>query len=1145
MNPAGQSSTPTIGLPPEQFAAAFPFHFALDRNLKLIQAGSTLRRICPDVQPGADPDQIFHSIRPEGQMTLDWVLENSLRFFLLEHRATKLQLRGEFVLLPGENTLLFLGSPWFTDSSEIAERGLGYEDFAIHDPVVDMLQVYQASKIGLADAKKLATKLTAQRAELRAANERLRQQEAETRKLALIAARTDNAVVLTDAAGLTLWVNEGFTRLTGYTLEEMLGKKPGSVLQGRGTDAETVRRISERLRKGEGFSEEILNYGKDGRSYWLSIEVQPIHDETGRLTNFMAVQTDITARRAAQQRLAIQFEVSRVLAESDNLATAFPRILQAICEQLGWQVGQLWRGVGERIRIVDFWHPAALNVAEFVSTSRKLEFARGVGLPGRVWATGKSSWIPDVMREPNFQRATVASSAGLHGAFAFPVRVRGEWWGVAEFFSRDIEEPDDALLQSFAAVGNQIGQFIVRREVEEALRETSTLQQAILEGANYSIISTAPDGIIRTFNSAAERMLGYTSEEMVGKVTPAVIHDSDEVAARAAELTRELGHRIEPGFAAFVAKAELGKPDEREWTYIRKDGSRFPVLLSVTALFDERGKVTGYLGVASDITERKRFASELVKAKEAAERASHAKSDFLAVMSHEIRTPLNAILGMNNLLLDSPLDARQREFAQTSAHSGEALLELINDILDFSKIESGEQLQFEDEDFSLRELVGGVVQLLRPRAGSGGIQIEATVAAEVPDKLRSDDGRLRQVLVNLVGNAIKFTDRGSVNIKVLYLAEAADTVHLRFEVQDTGIGIRPEDQARLFQPFTQADSSASRRRGGTGLGLVICRRIVEMLGGRISMQSTAGSGSLFWFELKLQKATQIFSRPGEAAASVAGEMFTPNAAPISNGRGLRVLVAEDHDTNRRLASFMLESLGLRPDFAGNGLEAVESWERTGYDVILMDCQMPEVDGFQATQEIRRRELSRGVATARRVHIVALTANALKGDRERCLAVGMDGYLSKPFTQQQLREALGLGPVDGAIASLANVSASARHQLDFNAQQPNQLWDELGEDGVRLIIQDFLRDLPTTVTRLNALSPFSDAKVIARQAHSLRGIGASLGLEGLVRRCREVEDAANAGDSSHLSGLIESLPAVAESGKTALENWLLAKDRNQS
>ena len=390
MKPAGSSPGAQIGLPPEQFAAAFPFHVAVDADLTILQVGSTLRRICPDVRPGARLAEVFHPIRPEGRISFEWVLENRTRFFLLEHGAGDLQLRGEFVELPGESTLLFLGSPWFTDAADINAHGLGFEDFAIHDPVVDLLQVFQASKMALADAKKLAAKLAAQRAELRAANERLRAQEGEARRLALIAARTDNAVVLTDAAGAVVWVNEGFTRLTGYTLEEVAGRKPGAVLQGPGTDRATVERIRRRLRQGEGFTEDILNYRKDGREYWAAIEVQPIRDERGQLANFMSIESDITERRAAQQRLSIQFEVSSVLADADDESAAMVRILEICCRHLGWPLGELWQVADGRVRWATAWHRAVPKVADFTDANRNSSFVPGEGLAGRAFETERA-----------------------------------------------------------------------------------------------------------------------------------------------------------------------------------------------------------------------------------------------------------------------------------------------------------------------------------------------------------------------------------------------------------------------------------------------------------------------------------------------------------------------------------------------------------------------------------------------------------------------------------------------------------------------------------------------------------------------------------------------------------------------------------
>lgn len=1132
MNAAGQPEG-GYGLPPELLGTVFPFHLALDTSLQVIQVGATLRRICPDLQAGTGLAQVFRMIQPEGELTADWVREHSTRFYLLEHRASHLQLRGGFYFLRAPDVVFFLGSPWLTDTSEIAGRGLTFDDFAIHDPVVDMLQVFQASKIALADAKKLADRLGKQRAELRLINDRLRIREAETRTLALIAARTDNAVVLTNEVGRTVWVNEGFTRLTGYTMEEMLGRKPGEVLQGPDTDPQTVSYIREQLQKGDGFSVEVLNYAKNGRSYWLSIEVQPIRDENGRLTNFMAIERDISALRAAQQRQAIQVEVSRLLVEAPDLTAATRGVLELVCRTLGWSLGQFWSCQDDSLRMRETWHEPSISCPSFIDISARSHFGIGVGLPGRVWAMAAPAWVPDVTRDARFPRAAAAAQDGLRSAFAFPIFSRGALWGVLEFFSRRIAEPDEPLLKMFLSVGNQIGQFVARSKAEEALRRANALQRAILESANYSIISTRPDGVILTFNSAAERMLGYTSAEMLGKQTPAIIHDPEEVAARAQELSRELGRRVEPGFEAFVAKAALGMPDEREWTYVRKDGSRFPVLLSVTAIRDEANVITAYLGIASDITDRRRQADELRGAKEASEAADRAKSEFLAMMSHEIRTPMNAVIGMANLLLDTPLDLRQTEYARTVANSGEALLEIINDILDFSKIEAGGEFQLEEEAFSLRALVEQIIRLLGPRAEASHLLLTMDISADTPDQLQADDGRLRQVLLNLISNSIKFTEQGGVTIRVRPISRSEQTVRLRFEVQDTGIGMSPEALNRMFQPFSQVDSSASRRRGGTGLGLAICKRIVQRMGGCIGVDSELGRGSTFWFEVEMQ--WERASPEGEAPGISPVEIFAVAGPPKAGERPSRVLVAEDHDTNRRLAGYMLESLGVRADFAGNGLEAVEAWERFAYEVILMDCQMPEMDGFEATREIRKREAVRGLETERRVRIVALTANALIGDRERCVAAGMDGYLSKPFTAQQLAEALALPAPLSQV--LPETCSNHSPESDFDPSYPARLWQELGAEGVRDIVQDFLEDLSKLATELPALAKAGALDELARRAHSVQGIGLSVGLLGMAQLCRELEQAAATRDAQAIAEPMKRLPTLAERGRASLADWL--------
>ena len=979
MSPAERLPVYSLGLEPAQFAAAFPFHFAIDEECRLIQIGPSLARICPDLQLGQSVAPALRGVRHSAPLTSDLVRENMTRFFLLEHPASGLQLRGQF-LAAGDRALLFLGSTWFTESTQISAFGLRIDDFALHDPVVDLLFVLQASKSAVEDAKKLTQRLTEQKSALQKANERLLSQQDELRKLALVASRTVNAVVLTDADGRVEWVNDGFQRVTGYTLEEVKGQKPGDILQGPGTDADTVRRIREHLRRGEGFSETILNYRKDGSAYWISFEVQPLRDSGGRVTNFMAIQTDITARRATQQRLAIQFEVSRALADAAGYEKTFVALLRTVCETLGWQVAQFWQREGQVLHLAAGW--AEAEFSGFLEMSRSMELPGELGLPERVLLSGNASWIPDVTRDANFPRAAAAEADGLRGTFAFPVMVHGEVWGVAEFFSRKIEEPDEAMLRTFETLGQQVGQFIVRKQAEDALQTTNMLQQAILDGASYAIISTSIDGTIQTFNRGAENMLGYTATELVGQATPALFHDPREVANRAAELSEELRRPIAAGFEVFTASIRPGQPDEREWTYIRQDGSRFPVQLTVTALIDPTGALSGYLGVASDITERQRAAQELTAAKEAAEAANRAKSDFLATISHEIRTPLNGIIGLADILAMSPLDQDQSTKMGLLIGSAQSLLELINDLLDFSKIEAG-RLDLEVRDFDPTAELMGVIETFRPLASSKNLELK-TDLVNLPQSLCGDSLRLRQIISNLLSNAIKFTPSGRVTLEVK--AEPARAGwRLDVAVQDTGVGIGEEAMHRLFQPFTQADASVSRKFGGTGLGLAICRRLARMMGGDITVE-TSPQGSVFRVE--------VFLDEGSA---------TPGQLPPDHLEGelppLKVLVADDNKVNRLVATTLLHKLLAEIQTASSGAEAVELAEKENFDVIFMDMQMPGMDGLEATKRIRAGTLSK------QPHIIALTANAYDTDRTKCVEAGMDGFVSKPVRLSDLRSEL--------------------------------------------------------------------------------------------------------------------------------------------
>jgi len=785
-------------------------------------------------------------------------------------------------------------------------------------------------------------------------------------RLVAIVERTGSAVIISDRQGRIEWVNQGFVRLTGYPIEAVAGRSQDEVLCGEQADPAARAALRAAIDAGSGCQVEFLNHTRDGGAYWAHIDFQPIRSTSGALTSFMAICTDITERKRAQD---VRHEL---LGRLQKMGSQLPGMLYQY--RLRPDGSSHFPYSSEGIRQIYGVAPDSVR-----------EDAAGV------FAALHPEDVPRV-------RESIAESAAQLKQWREEYRVRladgRERWVLGNA-APERESDGSVLWHGF------ITDVTERRNATQAIADARTLLQSVLDAATEAaIIATDVWGLITVFNSGAERMLQYTAAEMVGCADPLVLHLESEVLARSAELTALCGRPIE-GLETLTYAAQQGGFSIRECTYVRKDRSRLTVSLSVTAIRNAAGEINGYLSVATDVTERRRARETLLAAKEAAERANRAKSEFLATMSHEIRTPMNGVLGFANLLRDTPLDAEQRDFVRTIETSGQNLLAIINDILDFSKIEAG-AMTLEKIPFDLSEAVEEVVALMSGKAEEKRLELVLSIAPAAPQRIVSDPGRLKQILVNLIGNAIKFTSLGCVHVEAAVIGES----EIKISVRDTGIGIPLAAQATLFQKFTQADASTTRRYGGTGLGLAICRQLIDLMGGKIGVDSTPGTGSTFWFTMPIQAAETTESSPA------------PNELA-----GRRVLIVDDLEMNRRVLESRLQDWGAECTSVEGGRQALAALQQAlaagrPFDVALIDHLMPDVDGAELGQMLHADPRFAGLK------LILLTLGEQLGSARELLDRGFSAYLTKPVVRSRpLRDAMYRALLPPAVQAPKPVATS--------------------------------------------------------------------------------------------------------------------------
>jgi PAS domain S-box-containing protein len=877
---------------------------------------------------------------------------------------------------------------------------------------------------------------------------------------------------MTGAKGEIQFINRAYREFCGTTCEQVEGGKWQLLICP--DDAPKSRGAFQRAVEGHTpFRDEARVRRADGEWRWVGSHAAPRFSPGGAFLGHVGLSSDITDRMQAERAIrdSQKFAQSTIDALSSHVC---------VLDETGTivAVNRAWKNFAEANRKPDSGDGGPAGVGEGANYLAVCDRAAGAD---SMEAVDAAAGIRSVLEGKRRQYST-----------EYPCHAPGEqrWFiaRVTQFLSNGLPR---ILVEHI--------NITERKQVEQALQRSEEKFRQLAENVHevFWMMPPSADEVLYV-SPAYEQVWGRTCESLYQNpmAWQEAIHPDDLERARLLFSKQVQGERVDSEY-------RIRTPDgEEKWIRDRA----FPIR-------DREGQLIRVVGIAEEISERKRYEAELITAREGADAANQAKSRFLANMSHEIRTPMNGVIGMLQLLAETDLTPEQRRYAAVAQNSGNDLLALIDNILDLSKIEA-RRIVLEKRNLSVCATVQDVCEPLGVQASAKGLRIRQNLAPEIPALLRGDGHRLRQVLNNLTANAIKFTERGEIILEAALESRSVHTATVRFSVTDTGIGIRPDQAAGLFSPFVQADASTTRKYGGTGLGLAICKELVELMGGRIGVDSRESQGSTFWFtavfELVCPGTQQAVSEPGERRLS-------ERRAKSMTGRKTRILVAEDNVTNREVALAQLNKLGYEASAVANGAEAVEAVQRESFDLVLMDCEMPVMDGFEAARHIRGMLHSK-------IPIVALTADAMADDRDRCLAEGMNDYLTKPVKPALLADVL-------ARCLAVSASGEAKETFDGEALLGRLMGDRQLAGAV---LKGFVEDVPSQLNSLRRRIEEADASGTRSRAHALNGAAATVAAEGLRAIALAMEQAGTTGQLDRCGELLPQAVEEFERFRSTLE-----------